>query len=195
MGDAFDELLKSAGARPRDHHYTFAHTALPQVAFQDPLSVLSVLGSQDADAFLAELWSLVDRTLAEDGIETDLSAEDLHVHRAGVGGRPCAIVQMPEPIAVTEAHFVAIVSLSTFKEIQAGDGHVEIRYFTLERGVSLERGEPRTVLCEWTSDGTHANFGDGPPAELDAFIEAIALRIDPDGYDGFAPRGTPIGHA
>lgn len=193
MVDELDELLEEAGRPPRDHHYTFAHLALRQVAFHDALRVLAVLGSPDADDFVAELWSVVDKALARRGVYTDLGPNDILVHRRTVAGCPCAVLQMPEPIAVTEAHFVAIASLATFEEIQAGGGPIPIRYFTLERGVSLEQGDERTVLCEWTCDGAHGNYGDGPVAELDAFMEVLALRMEDGG--GFAPRGTPVGHA
>ena len=192
MVDEYDELLEEAG-RPRDHHYTFAHLALRQVAFHDALHVLAVLGSPDADSFIDGVWSMVDRALLEKGIQSDLSAKDIQVHRCTIGGCPCAVLEMPEPIAVTEAHFVAIVSLVTFEQIHASGSPIPIRYFTLERGVSFEQGNPRTVLCEWTADGTHGNYGDGPPADLDAFVEVLALRME--GESGFAPHGTPIGHA
>jgi hypothetical protein len=34
-------------------------------------------------------------------------------------------------------------------------------------------GPERTVLCEWTNDGTHANYGTGPEATLEALANAL----------------------
>ena len=29
------------------------------------------------------------------------------------------------------------------------------------------------MLCEWTAEGTHKNYGDGPPADEELFVEAV----------------------
>jgi hypothetical protein len=39
-------------------------------------------------------------------------------------------------------------------------------------------GVPYTVLGEWTADGTHVNYGDGPPADdLSGFVAAVARYL------------------
>jgi hypothetical protein len=52
-----------------------------------------------------------------------------------------------------------------------------IRYVTLERGSRIETGQTRTVLCEWTADGSHVNFGDGPPPSINDFTKAVAAHV------------------
>jgi hypothetical protein len=48
-----------------------------------------------------------------------------------------------------------------------------IACFTLEVGFDFETNSPRTVLCGWTKEGTHLNFGDGPSPNVASFVEAI----------------------
>jgi hypothetical protein len=70
------------------------------------------------------------------------------------------LIAMPPPTEIPDAHFIAITTSPT------------LRYFTLERGAN-DLGQPRTVLGEWTQDGRHANFGDGPPADPVLFLHAV----------------------
>ncbi len=159
-----DELLDD----PRCDHYAFAHQALRAVALEDPLGCLAVLASADARPFLAALVRSVtdfcrDRNV---GPTAGLTADDLAVHRVRALGHPCAVVEMPAPRAAAEAHYVAVALTAEPSE------NPEARYFTLEKGLQLD-GEARTVLCEWTADGTHRNYGDGPPLGVEPFVRAI----------------------
>ncbi len=60
------------------------------------------------------------------------------------------------------------------------EGPERARYFTLERGIGWS-DQPRTVFCEWTAEGQHSNYGDGPPATVPEFAEAIEARLEADG--------------
>ena len=54
-----------------------------------------------------------------------------------------------------------------------------IRYFTLELGEFFEPVSRRgTFFCEWTADGEHRNYGEGPPPDIAAFCEAIRIKIE-----------------
>jgi hypothetical protein len=159
--------------RPRCHHYTFAHLALRQVAFDEPLTCLGVLASPQAREFLADLWGSVCEHCARMGEKPDFTADDIRVHTLRAGGYPCAVLEMPAPRGVTEVHYAALLLLvDTSREEAPAPEDVRLRYVTLEKGWS--DGPPVTVLCEWTKDGTHRNHGSGPPAELGAFLEAVA---------------------
>ena len=80
---------------------------------------------------------------------------------------------MPPPRAVPEAFFAAVVLLTTPDDnIPSDPGDIELRYITLEKGVTPDYG-PCTVLCEWTSDRNHRNYGNGQEAKLDAFATAV----------------------
>lgn len=73
---------------------------------------------------------------------------------------------------MTEAYFVAAVLLVDLEQETPEVDQPALRYFTLEYGATLD-GPPRTVLCEWTAEGSHLNYGDGPEPTLATFAEAI----------------------
>src|SRR5262245_14811704 len=169
-----EELLaRAAEERPHCHHYTFAHVALRQVAFDDPVACLGVLGSPDATAFLTSLWDSVDRHCREHGEVSSINPAEIVVHRLRVGNLPCAVVEMPEPWFTTGAHFVGLLLQVPVSEVRPGLKDAPLLYYTLEKGMSLD-GTPRTVLCGWTKDGTHHNLGAGPAPTLAAFVETIS---------------------
>jgi hypothetical protein len=172
---------ESAGdaMKPRCAHYAMAHYALRLNALKHPLAVLGVLASPRATELLADLLASCAESCRERGEEpADFTAADLRVHRGRVGQHPCAIVEFPAPQAVTEAYLTAIVLLADAAEPLEKWESATARYFTLEYGMSFERGgTPRTVLCEWT-DTSHLNYGDGPPATPEAFAAAIEAKLN-----------------
>ena len=58
--------------------------------------------------------------------------------------------------------------------------NLRVLYFTLEKGVDVMTGQDRTVLCAWDGE-THVNYGDGPEATPEAFIERIEGMIETEG--------------
>jgi hypothetical protein len=158
--------------QPRCHHYTLTHYALRGVAFEQPLTFLGVLASPDASRFLADLMQSVSDHCRAREPSPDFAAGDLTVHKVRVGRYPCAVVEMPRPRATTEAFFVAAVLLVDPGQGVPAPNEVGLRYFTLEKGLVLG-GPPRTVLCEWTAEGSHVNYGDGPAPRLEAFTRAV----------------------
>jgi hypothetical protein len=162
-------------AEPRCHHYMLAHVALRMAAFEHPLGVLGILGSPDGRRFLADVLKSVSEHCKGRGPGPDFGADDLKICQGRVRRYPCAVVEMPRPRATTEAFFVALVLLADPDE-RMPPADIKLRYFTLEKGFVLG-GPPRTVLCEWTSEGSHANYGDGPPPRLDAFIRAVEDKV------------------
>ena len=154
-------------------HYVLAHYALRQTALADPAMYLGILASDDAPAFLGRL---IDAIANDFGTTPDFGAGDVKVHPGRVGQYPCAVVEMPEPGDVAEAHFTALVTLIDLDEGLPEEGAtIPARYFTLEKGATLD-GQPRTVLAEW-DETSHSNYGDGPEATLPAFVEAIGENI------------------
>ena len=112
----------------------------------------------------------------EDG-RADFTAGDLRVYCVRVRDYPCAVVQMPPPQAVTEAHFVALVLKADTSQPQPADTtSLPKWYFTLEKGVSLD-GSDRTVLGGWT-ETTHTNYGEGPAANVEELLGAINGMLD-----------------
>jgi hypothetical protein len=181
----------SAGAggldKPRDQHYAFAHVLLRQLAFENPVGCVGMLHSPERDKMLAALWEDVAKHCRKNGMADGVVAgAPPTVRPAPVGRFPSCIVTMPQPQGPTEAHFVAIVLHVDVEALRSGEEppeKPELSYFTLEKGVTLD-GESRTVLCGWNAEGSHLNFGDGPPAEFDAFVAAVAEHIGGAGGAG-----------
>jgi hypothetical protein len=161
---------------PRCPHYTFAHYALRLFAFHHPLNCMAILSSPESETFLADLLESAAEHCRERGETADFQASDLVVHRVRTGSFPCAIIEMPPPRAITEAFYAALVLLVDTELAKPDLTNASLRYFTLEKGFT-EDGSSRTVLCEWTSEGSHVNYGDGPAPDWEAFAHAIARQL------------------
>jgi hypothetical protein len=172
--------------RPHCHHDTFAHMALRQVAFTQPLGCLSMLASPDASQFLTDIWKQVDEHCQGRGETSTINPAEFVIHKFCIDSYPCAVLEMPEPWFVSGAHFIALVLMVPLDKIDPADRDAPLCYYTLERGASIE-GAPRTVLRSWTKEGTHCNFGDGPPPSLEAFVEVLEERVKSGGQ---GPLGT-----
>ncbi len=168
----------SLDADTRQAHYVFAHYALRTVALSDPLFYVGVLASPDGPRMLDDLLQKVAEHARPGDPPPDFSAADCRIHTVRAGGYPCAVVELPPPRAMTEAYFTAAVLLLDSAQEQPDFLNAPVRYFTLEHSLSLD-GAPRTVLCEWTKDGTHVNFGDGPPPALEPFVSAVSGHLRP----------------
>ena len=157
---------------PRCHHYTMAHRALRSVAFSQPLMFFGGLASPDAHKLLEELIVGVTQHCAGREARPDFTVDEITIHPMRAGGRICVVIEMPPPRAMTEVYFVAAVLMAEPTSIAPTDENLPVRYFTLE----FSEGK-RTVLCEWTSAGAHMNYGDGPTAEVPAFVAAVETML------------------
>lgn len=177
-------------SEPRRQHYIFAHRALPQIIHSDPDKALELMAGPEADGFLPFFW----RRVAER--ERIPAAEQLaprglaRTVRNEPDGTVAVVITLPPPEGDTEAYFVAAVftpgprKLLERPGVQAGHASRSVRVFTLEKAGPLDPGVI-TYLCEWTSDGTHANYGSGPEPEEAAFIQALSQRFSAE------PGGQP----
>jgi hypothetical protein len=170
--------MASPDLKARPVHYALAHHALRSVALDDPFYYLGVLASPEARKFLKHL---LQQCVAHSppGTPLEFTADDLKVHTGRVGGYPCAIVELPEPVAMPEAYFTAAVLLAEFVDVN-DPKNAPVRYFTLEQSFDLE-GHPCAMMCEWTKEGTHSNFGGGPPPQLGEFVKAIEHLLGKEG--------------
>jgi hypothetical protein len=168
-----DTPVATPQMNPRCHHYTLAHYGLRQLGLQDPLLYLGALGSPRAHEFLGMVMEDLSDHCAQRNEFADFGAADLKVHCLRIGVFPCAVVEMTEPLGTTEAFFTALVLLVDPAAVTPEEREtLPSRYFTLEKGFSLD-ATPRTVFGEWTKDGTHLNYGDGPAPNLDDFLGRI----------------------
>ncbi len=159
----------------RLHHYLFAHRQLPGTLFSAPARTMQLL-RDEPDRFLGVLWAntgerVPDRDrLPFGGLGTRYQAD-------AVPGIDLAVVTMPEPVAETEAWFVALAAAPV-----SVDGAVDpARCFTLELGWSVMDDRPYPVLGGWDAENRHLNFGRGPEPTLEAFTVEVVDRLAPRG--------------
>ncbi|MCZ7644237.1 MAG: hypothetical protein M5U26_02970 [Planctomycetota bacterium] len=159
------------GQQSRQNHYVFAHRVLPNLAHHDALQVFEILSSEKAQTFLWNVWRDLTQKI-KDSVPAEATPADFHIYRVRLRNYPAAVIVTPPPEGITETHMVAVVWLM---DLGAGGlpDDPAVRYFTLEKGARSEDGGERTVLGEWTKDGSHLNFGDGPPAEPKAFARRL----------------------
>jgi hypothetical protein len=153
-------------------HYFFAHYALRRAAFLSPLELLKRLDENGGREMIETLW-VVTAEMCGQGSQPDFGIEDIKVHTIRLQDSRCAVVEMPEPRSMTQCYFVAVLVGLDERTDNGGDPSPSVRYVTLEKGFEMS-AESRTVLCEWTSEGTHLNYGDGPAPNLEAFVEELS---------------------
>lgn len=152
----------------RSHHYFFAHRLLPKLFHEDAAQFVALL-QRDGLRFLEFWWRQAGDRVPQ--------GERLSADGLGYGLRPldndwlAALVLMPPPEGMTEAHFIGLL----YRENPPAT-----RVFTLEKGMSLNNDTTsHTVLCEWTADTVHRNLGGGPAPDQEAFLAAIAAALQP----------------
>lgn len=166
-----DEQAYFAANKPRVQYYLFAHAALREFAFEQPMIAFGgMLSPELRDTTGRGVWASVTEQLEGTGEPID-PFPGIESRMVECGPYPCAIVRMPTPKKQTEAHFVAIVL--RIDEGPKPPPPVPISYFTLEHGGP----GGGTVLGEWTKDGAHVNHGDGPPPDWDAFHAAVKAQV------------------
>lgn len=151
--------VKLAGNQLR-WHYFFAHMALRKQVMRVPDLLEGALA--EPERLRGWIRAALEDTEGMWGLtreQTTALAQTIAAGRAAIGDRQAVIVAMPPPREPTECYFVAI-----FRDT---DG--SIAYYTLERSVLVP-----TVLCGWTSDGAHSNYGASPEPTVEAFVQAIA---------------------
>ena len=154
-------------------HYMFPHVVLRQFAFSSPYMCMGALGAPEGQGLLADMLAAVADFCEQDGQDMTLAADQVRMHPVKVQKKPALIVELPEPRVATEVYFVGIVLTPPTGDTAADLTTAEVRYFTLEKGVRRD-AKPHTVLCEWTQDNKHLNYGDGPAASVKNFAEALA---------------------
>lgn len=152
------------------HHYVLGHIALRQICKANPLGFFGAMASENRDQFCREVWKTVCKHCDGTG-QPAFTISDVKITTLRVADFPTILIRMPDPLNVAEAHLIAIV-LKLTRDTTTPPDDVEFAYFTLEKGVDTGGGE-RTVLCSWGMDDSHSNYGDGPPVDERAFLQAV----------------------
>lgn len=181
--------MQPLSAKPRQHHYIYAHRWLPGRLWQDPEILYGIASGARFAEFLTFIWNLLGERLP---LKQRIAGAKIGGEFRRSGSFGVGIVTLPPPTAVTEAYFTALAfgplpalqfSMDTRQALPA-------RYFTLEHGFSLPGETPRTVFGEWTTAGAHYNMGTGPAASPDAFFAAISDLLRGQSYGSGTGDGS-----
>lgn len=182
-------LLKEA-RKNSVHHRLLVNTHLPLALFREPRQVLALLRSQKNRL----LRGLLEAVAADTGPQEPLSfgASDILCRERAFGKFWGLILEMPRPTRAGEAYYVAVIDRSqhpvssevnlraSFPEWE-GPLASELLYFTLEQARPSSSGEPCTVCCLRTTDGTSHFLGQGSfpdPESFVGFLTRYLMRRD-----------------
>lgn len=87
-----------------------------------------------------------------------------------------AVITMPPPVAVTEAHFATVVFRPETRRFRPGTGPARLRYYTLELCCDHATDSKPTQLCEWAGP-SHFNHGVSPQPDVQSLLAAIERVI------------------
>lgn len=179
----------SPEARPRAHHYTYAHILLRNTAFtanegMPTYGAMGLLGLAIKDKLTDHIvtqWRDFGASLPEG--EEVVPATGFAVENAQLADHHVALITFPPPTRVSEVHQVALAH--HLREAR-------LRYLMLERGLPADDGEPTAVVSEWLGGGDDAartEHGAVPRADP-AIFRAEVERLLAAGHGG-----TPTGSA
>lgn len=158
--------------RPRDHHYFFAHSYFRQLALERTEMVLFSLGGKTGRDFLLNWWYQVPRycSFGKKPMEI-LLPKGLTYSFHEVESGKILLVQLPKPLHMTEAYFIALYYSAISRER---------RYFTLEYHDSVFEQQikvsKKAILCEW-SESAHLNYGQSVNPDIDSFMGAVMEKL------------------
>ena len=147
MTERDDDLIPM----PRPHHYNFAHQALREWVFADPVGVLRAVAEGYVVDLLQRAWTRLGEELAADD---RLPPEGLGCEvRFLNGDRFCVVFRLPPPVLMPEAYFVAAVfnpeGVDRLFTLEYSDPF----YCASEEQIAAMRASgvegPFAVLCEW----------------------------------------------
>jgi hypothetical protein len=149
----------------RRQHYEYAHRVLPGVAFDNPSGMMTVLASPKARPLLADLWLRLAEQCERDGQPADRAYRPPEPARRRANATAWYVVTLPQPLHSPEAFLVALA----FDAATA-----TVRCFTLELTWDHVARKATTVVCGWSPEGNHLNYGlHGTPPEPAAFLDAV----------------------
>jgi hypothetical protein len=169
--------MPAADSTSPRHHYVFAHYALREVAFSEPIRIFNLLASDHRTAFFDDLLASIAERFP-DSAPAGFTGADIQFHGMLIADRPCALLQMPPPSEPAEALWIALVSRLTpdqFSTAPVGNPEDLLDYYTLELPVEVSATRP-SVFCSWSREA-HANFGNGPIPDLQHFVPFLTAHV------------------
>lgn len=145
-------------------HYVFVHRVLRDLFFNMPDKLTAILSHEDRDNSLLDLWSRVGSAVGESSL---LQPEGLCCSISICDGTTVAVITLPTPQVVCEAHFVALV----YRPPTPGQNR-------LARFLTLECSFGAAILCEWSDANTHLNMGYQCEPDLGSFFQAVCRMCE-----------------
>lgn len=145
----------------RTHNYEFVHVGLRQRFLSAPSATVEMIVDKPGSRWLKWFW----RRPVGSNVAADLREPEgaLNVHEHTIADRPALVVEVPAATRPPEAPLLAMLPPVD----STGD---PARYFTLE----ISAADPdQTTIAEWTDEGQHMNYGQGPDAQIEAFAAAV----------------------
>jgi hypothetical protein len=179
-GDGDDQAGGSEGDPRHILAYAFAHRALPDFLFHDPMVALALLGRDDASDTLRDYWRFVRDRIDPEHDSPEPGPDAFLVRAFRLEEHLVALIRLPEPLQPVEAYFAAFavqVDPDALDPDAPPQEHPPARYLTLEKTLPVLPGHPEAILCGWTAEGVHQNFGRGVTPDLDAFTNAVVEHL------------------
>ncbi|HSH05653.1 MAG TPA: hypothetical protein VLL52_24265 [Anaerolineae bacterium] len=143
--------------QPREHHYLFAHQAVPWLAQTASGRQFFALWEREGTERAISLWEKVGMGLSP---EERLEPIGLGVTAFNYDGIPMLGVTMPKAERMTEAHFILLARPTRLWPMRT-------RVFVLERSFDAP------FLCEWDRQG-RVNYGAAATLDMNCMAEAVA---------------------
>ena len=157
--------------QPKFTHYTLAHQLIPSLFFSNPNEFMNQLEIQHEKI----LYDFTNPARHKIPLDNSIKNKKLHYKKINNDKYRMIIIKLPKPRKSPHAYYVAAVENKKKRNMS------RFRYFTLEKSLSIYKNKKiiETILCEWTKDNKHRNFGIGTksnPSEKD-FIKLIEKKL------------------
>ncbi len=185
----------------RLHHSFFAHQYLPAHIFAGE-QILGILANPHNQGFLVDSWNGIPYLPAFQNMLQN--QQELMRSPDWPAGMPAVVGERLPPdglgyqsLWLGGQHVVILITFPPAQSrIEARLGAITvspiIRYLTWETGET--GGSPTTLLCEWTRERTHRNYGEFPETSTEAFLSHVCRQLGIPRYLRGAHQPAARGH-
>ncbi len=153
--------------------YNFAHVLLPVLTLESPQELYWNINAVSGEQYLIEIYQ---KLAANMDTEDEAIYKRLKLSkRTLLNDLELFLIRMPQPKTAPEAIFIAI-AFRVEKQLPL-KRVVSVRYFTLERGISLLDESIEYFFCEWAAERKHLNYGALSDGKEQTFLQAINQKL------------------
>lgn len=165
--DTYSQFGSDASDTDRILHYHFAHKLLPSFVWEGD-ALFGILANPENQDYLPKVWKQLhqEARTAEGKPIPFIAPDGLGTQSYWLGGEHLVfLIRFPPAVKTAEADFAVITTSPT------------IHYYTLEKTLPADDGTEQTVVGEWTSDGTHCNYGESPKMTQNDFLHWVCRKL------------------